>query len=145
MKAISYPPLILFGIFLVFLFSCKSKTLFKQVSSSHTGIHFNNKITETDSLNPLDNTNIYNGGGVGLGDFNNDGLQDIYFTGNQVSNKLYLNKGDMKFEDVTDKAGADGAGHWNRGVGVVDINNDGWPAIYVCTTFSNDVRHSERL
>src|SRR6478609_9834574 len=77
------------------LLSCKNKTLFQQVSSSHSGIHFENKITESDSINPLDITNIYNGGGVGIGDFNNDGLQDVYFTGSLVPNKLYLNKGDL--------------------------------------------------
>ncbi|GAC1419058.1 MAG: VCBS repeat-containing protein [Flavisolibacter sp.] len=127
------------------LFSCKTKTLFNQLSSSRTGIHFNNKITETDSLNPLDNTNIYNGGGVGIGDFNNDGLLDIYFTGNQVSNKLYLNKGSLKFQDITDEAGVEGKGHWNRGVAVVDINNDGWLDIYVCATFSSDSNKRRNL
>src|ERR1700709_862153 len=90
-------------------FSCKKPTLFQQISSSHSGIHFNNKITENDSINPLDIVNIYNGGGVGIGDFNNDGLQDIYFTGNMVPNRLYLNKGNFKFDDVTEKAGVDGA------------------------------------
>ena len=68
------------------------KFLFQSISSDQSGIHFNNKIVENDTLNPIDVTNIYNGGGVGIGDFNNDGLQDIYFTGNLVSNKLYLNK-----------------------------------------------------
>src|SRR5206468_6760115 len=109
-----------FSCVLVF-FSCKKRTVFSLVSSSHSGIHYNNKITETDSLNPLDNTNIYNGGGVGIGDFNNDGLQDIYFAGNQVSNKLYLNKGDLKFQDITNEAGVDGKGRWSRGTAVVDI------------------------
>ncbi|HEU0063402.1 MAG TPA: VCBS repeat-containing protein, partial [Flavisolibacter sp.] len=123
----------------VLITSCENKkTLFKLVDSSHSGIYFNNKIVETDSMNPLDNTNIYNGGGVGIGDFNNDGLQDIYFTGNQVSNKLYLNKGNLKFQDVTSEAGVDGKGRWSRGVAVVDINNDGWMDIYVCATFLND-------
>ncbi|HLY71918.1 MAG TPA: VCBS repeat-containing protein [Puia sp.] len=119
--------------------SCNSKnTLFQQVSSGHSGIHFNNQITENDSVNPFDLTNIYNGGGVGIGDFNGDGLQDIYFTGNQVSNKLYLNKGDFKFDDVTAAAGVGGNGEWCRGVSVVDINNDGWPDIYVCATIRSD-------
>jgi hypothetical protein len=80
---------------------CKKPAMFNQVSSAHSGIHFNNLITENDSINPIDNAYIYNGGGVGVGDFNNDGLADLYFTGNMVSNKLYLNKGDFKFEDVT--------------------------------------------
>jgi hypothetical protein len=120
------------------LCSCKKHTLFQQVSSSHSGIHFKNEITESDSVNPLDLVNIYNGGGVGIGDFNKDGLPDIYFTGNMVSNRLYLNKGDFKFEDVTEAAGVTGSGRWGRGVAVVDINNDGMPDIYVCNTLSKD-------
>src|SRR5213596_1986548 len=85
-----------------FLAACNShSSMFQLVPSDQTGIHFSNKITETDSVNVLDLSNVYNGGGVGIGDFNNDGLQDIYFTGNMVSNKLYLNKGKMKFIDVT--------------------------------------------
>ena len=89
-------------------------TLFEKISSSHSGIHFNNSITESDSINPMSVVNVYNGGGVGVGDFNNDGLGDIYLTGNMVSSKLYLNKGDFKFEDITDKAGAGGSGRWAR-------------------------------
>ena len=112
--------------------------MFKEISSSQSGIHFNNTITENDSINPLDVVNIYNGGGVGIGDFNNDGLQDIYFTGNMVSNKLYLNKGDFKFEDITDKAGVEGMGRWARGVAVVDINNDGLMDLYICNTIYKD-------
>jgi hypothetical protein len=122
----------------VLLFSCKKKTLFEQIPSSHSGVTFNNKIVENDTINPLDKLNIYNGGGVGVGDFNNDGLQDIYFVGNATSNKLYLNKGDMKFDDVTADAGVGGKGGWGRGVAVVDINNDGLLDIYVCNTLLND-------
>ena len=76
-----------------------SSPLFKLLPASRTHIDFNNKLTENDTLNILNQANIYNGGGVGIGDFNNDGLVDIYFAGNMVSNKLYLNKGSMKFED----------------------------------------------
>src|ERR1700754_4848325 len=119
-------------------FSCKKPTLFEQVSSFRSGIHFNNLITESDSVNPIDLVNIYNGGGVGVGDFNGDGLPDLYFTGNMVSSRLYLNKGDFKFEDITDKAGVNGAGRWGRGVAVVDINNDHLPDIYVCNTIYKD-------
>jgi hypothetical protein len=112
--------------------------LFEEISSSHSGIDFSNKITENDSINPLDVVNIYNGGGVGIGDFNNDGKQDIYFTGNMVACKLYLNKGDFKFDDVTKEAGVDGMGRWARGVSVVDINNDGLQDIYICNTIYKD-------
>ncbi len=128
-----------FFFFILVYISCKNKeTLFQQIPSSASGIHFNNEIVENDSINPLDLTNIYNGGGVGIGDFNNDGLQDIYFTGNTVSNKLYLNKGDFKFDDITNAAGVAGTGKWCRGVSVVDINNDGWQDIYVCATIKNN-------
>src|SRR5215218_2913030 len=120
------------------VYSCKSKTLFEQVKSSDSGIHFINSIKETDSFNVLDVVNIYNGSGVGIGDFNNDGLQDIYFGGNEVSNKLYLNKGDFKFNDVTEAAGVGGEGRWCRGISVVDINNDGWMDIYVCASLVAD-------
>ncbi len=128
-------PAFVFLVLCVLIFSCKrNKTLFQLVPSDHTNIHFNNHIVENDTINPFDLPNIYNGGGVGIGDFNNDGLPDIYFTGNQVPCKLYLNKGDLKFEDVTTAAGVGGDGRWCRGVAVVDINNDGLPDIYVCTT-----------
>jgi hypothetical protein len=135
MKIVQY---LLFCFIPVLLISCKKPTLFEQIPSSHSGINFNNKIIENDTINPLDKLNIYNGGGVGVGDFNNDGLQDIYFVGNAVSNRLYLNKGNMKFEDVTSEAGVGGKGGWGRGVAIVDINNDGWPDIYVCNTLLYD-------
>ena len=135
MKKIKY---VLYFFILIFLVSCKKSTLFEQIPSSVSGVTFNNKITETDTMNPLNVLNIYNGGGVGVGDFNKDGLQDIYFTGNQVPNRLYLNRGNMKFEDVTTEAGVGGAGGWGRGVAIIDINNDGLPDIYVCNTLLND-------
>jgi ASPIC and UnbV/FG-GAP-like repeat len=134
-----------FSLASIAIVSCKSKTLFKKVDSSDTGIHFNNTITENDSINVLDMENIYNGGGVGIGDFNRDGLPDIYFTGNMVSNKLYLNKGGLKFDDITDEAGVAGEGKWARGVSVVDINNDGWPDIYISETFLKDSTKRENI
>src|SRR5579872_4133333 len=113
--------------FVFILLSCNQKHyLFDCISSSHSGITFNNEIVENDSINPLSVVNIYSGGGVGIGDFNNDGLQDIYFTGGMVPGKLYLNRGNFTFEDITEKAGVEGLGRWARGVSVVDINNDGW-------------------
>ena len=119
--------------------SCNNKpVLFRQISSAQSGIYFNNTINENDSMNPMNVVNVYNGGGIGIGDFNNDGLQDVYFTGNMVSNKLYLNKGNFKFEDITDRSGADGMGRWARGVAVIDINNDGLMDIYICNTIYKD-------
>ncbi len=128
-----------FAIPLLWFSACRhADTLFQTIPSAHSGIVFNNKITENDSLNPFDVVNLYNGGGVGIGDFNNDGLQDIFFTGNMVSCKLYLNKGNFHFEDITEKAGVEGLGRWARGVSVVDINNDGLPDIYICNTIYKD-------
>lgn len=131
---------LLLFVFILLALSCNNKTntLFEEIPSSRSGIHFTNEITESDSINPLDVVNIYNGGGVGIGDFNNDGLQDIYFTGNMVASKLYLNKGSFKFEDITGQAGVDGMGRWARGVAVIDINNDGLEDIYVCNTIYKD-------
>lgn len=138
--------LIITAVVLAVTQSCKDKkSLFRQVSSSHSGIHFNNKIVENDTLNPLDVTNIYNGGGVGVADFNNDGLQDLYFTGNVVENKMYLNKGDLKFVDVTKGASVTGEGRWCRGVSVVDINNDGWQDLYVCASMLKEASRRANL
>ncbi len=124
-----------FSLIISSLISCNQKpTLFEQIKSSKSDIHFNNLIIENDSINQLDNGNVFNGGGVGIGDFNNDGLPDIYFTGNLTSNKLYLNNGNFSFQDVTDEAKVTGEGKWSRGVAVVDINNDGWQDIYVSAT-----------
>ncbi len=130
----------------VFFISCKqNEPVFIALPSSQTGIHFANNIVETDSVNPIDVTNIYNGGGVGIGDFNNDGLQDVYFTGNMVSNKLYLNKGKMQFEDITKESGVTGEGRWSRGVSVIDINNDGWMDMYVSVTIDKDANRRKNL
>ncbi|MEO5562669.1 MAG: VCBS repeat-containing protein [Chitinophagaceae bacterium] len=107
---------------------------FVKLSADKTNIKFTNTISESDSINIFDFSNIYNGGGIGVGDFNSDGLQDLYFTGNMVSNKLYLNKGGLQFEDITATSQTDGKGNWSRGVAVVDINNDGKMDMYVCAT-----------
>src|SRR5579859_815360 len=106
---------------------------FRLLPAAETGIDFSNTITENDSLNMFVNEYTYMGGGVGVGDFNRDGLPDLYFAGSQVSSRLYLNKGKRHFEDITEKAGVS-TDTWCTGVSVVDINNDGWPDIYVCVS-----------
>ncbi|MFN5360756.1 MAG: FG-GAP repeat domain-containing protein, partial [Bacteroidota bacterium] len=124
---------------LLTLLSChRADKLFRQVGADKSGIQFNNTITETPEKNILNYEYMYNGGGVGIGDFNHDSLPDIYFTGNLVSNKLYLNKGKLRFEDITEKAGVTGEGKWCKGVSIVDINNDGWDDIYVCAAVLPD-------
>lgn len=106
--------------------------LFENPTSEQTGITFTNTITETEDLNILDYLYFYNGGGVAVGDINGDDLPDIFFSGNQVKNKLYLNKGNLKFEDISEKAGISGNSTWNTGAVMGDVNGDGLLDIYVC-------------
>jgi len=106
------------------------KPQFKQLDPTATGIAFSNDLTENDSLNYFTYAYIYMGGGVAAGDINNDGLTDLYFTGNQLPNKLYLNKGDLKFEDISKAAGVSGDDRWYTGVTMADVNADGWLDIY---------------
>lgn len=108
------------------------KALFESLTASHTGIEFNNAIKETVDLNYFTFQYIYNGGGVATGDINNDGLADVYLTGNMVGDKLYLNKGDMQFEDITEKALPGLPNTWHQGVTMADVNEDGFLDIYVC-------------
>ena len=124
---------IVFSIFISFsLFNVKKirDTVYLR-SSGVSGIGFSNVITSSDSTSVLDSEYLYNGGGVAVGDINNDGLLDLYFTGNMVSSQLYLNKGNLKFEDVTEKAKV-GTTTWANGASMVDINQDGHTDIYVC-------------
>jgi len=107
------------------------KTLFTLLPSEQTGIDFLNKVENQKNFNIFKYRNFYNGGGVAIGDINNDGLADIYMTGNMVSNKLYLNKGGLKFEDISENAGVEGSKPWSTGVVMVDINQDGLLDIYV--------------
>ncbi|MDB5032722.1 VCBS repeat-containing protein [Mucilaginibacter sp.] len=109
----------------------KGESVFKLLPPNQTHIGFINKNTESNSANILDYLYFYNGAGVASADFNNDGLPDLYFVSNQGSNKLYINKGNFKFEDVTDRAGVKGTGDWKTGVTIVDINGDGLKDIYV--------------
>lgn len=126
------------GFFLIVLacFACapdsREDTLFELLSAKDTGVDFRNDLTSSDSLNIIEYLYFYNGGGVALGDVNNDGLVDIYFTSNQGENKLYLNKGNFQFEDITQSAGVDGGGGWSTGVTMADVNGDGLLDIYVC-------------
>ena len=114
-------------------FSCKPKTMFETVSSSHSNIHFTNTLEKHKAFGILYFLYYYNGGGVSIGDINNDGLPDVYFTANHKGgNKLYLNKGNFEFEDITEKAGVAGTSDWCSGSTMADVNGDGLLDIYVC-------------
>jgi len=136
--------IVLFIVLALLLTSC-DKPLFTQLPAEDTGITFANRIVDNDTMNIIDFEYIYNGGGTAIGDFNNDGLADIFFTGNQVSNRLYLNKGEFKFDDITKTAGVGGGGKWCSGVALVDINNDGWLDIYVGATVSKVAARRENM
>ena len=110
--------------------SASTSPLFKKLSSTKTGVEFANNLKENDSLNYFTYAYIYMGGGISVGDINNDGLKDLFFTGNMVPNKLYLNKGNLEFEDITVSAGIAGDDRWYTGTTMVDINNDGYLDIY---------------
>ena len=120
--------------------SCQQKEqpLFKLLSPARTGVAFNNTIYEDENYNILDVYYLYNGGGVSVGDFDQNGLPDLFFTGNMVENKLYLNQGDFKFKDISETAGIGALGKWSYGSSVVDINGDGLLDIYVCSSISAD-------
>lgn len=108
------------------------KPLFQSLDSTQTGVSFANRLVPSEKLNILDYLYFYNGGGVSAGDINNDGLTDLYFVSNQGKNKLYLNKGNFKFEDITAKAGVEGFSDWQTGSTMADVNGDGFLDIYVC-------------
>ncbi|MFM7840109.1 MAG: FG-GAP repeat domain-containing protein, partial [Chitinophagaceae bacterium] len=129
---------------MVMLFSCsrQPETLFARMQPEQTGIHFKNQLFEDGPMNVSNYIYFYNGGGVAVGDINNDGLQDLLFTGNMVRNRLYLNKGNFVFEDITKKAGVDALQGWCTGATFVDINADGLLDIYICR--SADINHEMR-
>ncbi|MDH5604761.1 MAG: VCBS repeat-containing protein, partial [Cyclobacteriaceae bacterium] len=123
----------------VLLFSCNDeKKLLNIVLPEDSGITFSNTIIDSDTFNIMTDEYIYNGGGVGIGDFNKDGLPDIFFTGNMAGNGLFINKGNLKFEDISETAGIKALDHWNTGLAVIDINQDGWQDIYVCASLLKD-------
>ena len=125
---------------IIILISCSEKEikLFEEISPKESGIDFENNLFFKQDFNIFTYRNYYNGGGVGLGDINNDGLLDIYFTSNLNQNKLYLNKGNFQFEDITETAKVGGTKSWSTGVSIVDINSDGFLDIYVSN--SGDIR-----
>ncbi|MGF1669273.1 MAG: FG-GAP repeat domain-containing protein, partial [Balneolaceae bacterium] len=132
---------------ILFSISCTSETgkkdsLFQSLPSERTNIHFENRLSFDHEFNIYRYRNFYNGGGVALGDISGNGLPDIFLTGNMVQNRLYINKGDFKFEDITEQAGVGGTKTWSTGVSFVDINGNGLLDIYV--TNSGEVEEDQR-
>src|ERR1700722_8676081 len=116
--------------------------LFQVLDNTQTGITFNNKLTPPQQFNVFKYMYYYNGAGVGAGDFNNDGKIDLFFAANQGDNKLFLNRGNLRFEDVTTAAKIPEDGGWSTGVSIVDINNDGLLDIYICRVGNHETLHS---
>ena len=130
-----YISIVIFIFLIVAITSCQtdhSQSKFKLLPPTESGITFTNILNVTEELNILTYLYYYNGAGVAITDFNNDGLNDIYFTSNQGADKLFINRGNLKFEDVTDQAGINNETGWTTGVTHVDINNDGLMDIYIC-------------
>ncbi|MFD2589151.1 VCBS repeat-containing protein [Croceitalea marina] len=131
-----YTIFIVFSSFFIIVFSCDKEevipnTRFSLLTSAETGIHFSNDIKDEKELSIFQYANFYGGAGVGVGDFNNDGLQDLFFAGNLVPDKLFLNKGNLQFEDATSASGISKDNGWSTGVTIADVNNDGFQDIYV--------------
>ncbi|MFS4418526.1 VCBS repeat-containing protein [Maribacter sp. 2307ULW6-5] len=122
-----------------------AQPIFHKIPESISGIGYKNLISENDSINILRYEYLYNGAGVAVGDFNNDGLPDTFFAGNQVNDRLYMNKGNMKFEDVSEESNIASKSGWSTGVSVVDINSDGFLDIYVCRSNKKVYRYSKNV
>ncbi len=139
---------VIFFISIIFLSSCTNKnardteTLFSLIPSRQTGVDFSNTLVYTEEFNPYTFRNFFNGGGVAIGDINNDGLVDLFLCSNQQSNKLYLNKGNFQFEDISERAGVSSDSVWSTGVSMADVNGDGLLDIYVCK--SGDINSKKR-
>ena len=147
LSIIIYPLSIIFLATIFFISGCTNKVkkeskLFEQLGADSTNIDFINQLAYDDKFNIFTYRNFYNGGGVATGDINNDGLVDIFFTANMLPNRLYLNKGDFKFEDITEKAGILKKAKWSTGVSMADVNGDGLVDIYVCN--SGDIKGDNR-
>ncbi|SEJ28543.1 FG-GAP repeat-containing protein [Cyclobacterium xiamenense] len=136
------------GLLILASVSCTNEdpnAVFTELPSSKTGITFKNLVRESDAFNVLTYGYFYQGGGVAVGDINGDSLPDIYFTGNMMASKLYLNKGDFSFEDITESAGVAAAGLWNTGTTMADVNGDGLLDIYICRSAANDPNNRRNL
>lgn len=133
-------PIWLFPLLLITSCQTRQETHFQLLTPNKTGVDFINQITENDTLNILVSEFVYNGAGVAVGDLNGDGQEDLFFAGNQVDNRLYINQGNMKFEEVTQTAGLNkpDARQWSSGVNIIDLNRDGKLDIYVCNTLNKD-------
>src|SRR5205823_658255 len=133
---------------IVALMSCGRQSaggppLFRLLGPAQTGVTFANTITTNDSLNVQTDVYVYNGAGVAIGDIDNDGLPDLFFSGNMVSSRLYLNKGNLRFEDITERAGVR-TSTWATGAAMVDLNNDGYLDIYVSVSGSERSKGKDR-
>ena len=134
-----------FAFLVIVFFSCRKsgRIKFEELSPSASGIEFANQLIYGDTLSVLDFEYIFNGGGVAVGDINNDGLQDIFFTGNMVSSQLYLNKGNLKFENITVNAGVS-TSVWCNGVTMVDVNQDGFKDLFISVSGTRKTPPSKR-
>ncbi len=141
----SFIILIVFFSFLLITCRNESETLFSELSPSKTGIDFRNLLVEDESLNIAHYIYFYNGAGVAIGDINNDGLQDVFFTGNMVKNRLFLNKGGFKFENITEQSHVAEKQGWCTGTTMVDINQDGFLDIYICRSADDDPEKRKNL
>lgn len=131
----------------VALISCTppADKMFTLMPSSVTGVNFRNPLRETEQFNVLNYGYLYNGGGVAIGDINNDGLSDIYFTGNMVGSRLYLNQGNFNFKEIAEQSGVFAAGYWNTGTTMADVNADGLIDIYVCRSAAKNPQKRKNL